>query len=106
MDVDLPRMLHALRVKLAQGDARWQVKAANPLERVVFKGWSRATASRRIYDLMLRLANAGQAALPRSDGMLRRLPPPFSGWTEQRDLKPVATRTFNRRWRERRAKTS
>jgi len=101
VDVDLPRMLHALRVKLARGDARWQVKAANPLEGMLFKGWSRATTSRRTYDTLLQLALAGQTALPKSGGMLRRLPVPLSGWTVQRDLKPLATKSFNRRWRER-----
>ena len=101
VDVDLPRMLHALRVKLAQGDARWQVKVANPLEGMLFKGWSHATTSRRTYDTLLRLAAAGQTALPKSDGMLRRLPLKLSGWTAQRDLKPLATKSFNRRWRER-----
>ena len=31
--------------------------------------------------------------------MIRRLPPPFDGWTRNRDLHPLARETFTERWR-------
>jgi L-lactate dehydrogenase complex protein LldF len=99
MDIDLPRMLLALREKLAYGDATWQVEADNRAERLAYRGWSWLIRSRRLYELALKLAAAGQGLLPHHKGMLRRLPPPVQGWTQSRDLHPLAQETFMERWR-------
>jgi L-lactate dehydrogenase complex protein LldF len=45
------------------------------------------------------LAAAGQKLLPQNKGMLRRLPPPVQGWSQSRDLHPLAEETFMQRWR-------
>jgi L-lactate dehydrogenase complex protein LldF len=44
------------------------------------------------------------AALPlERGGLVRRLPPPLTGWTEGRDLRPVARETFREWWARERA---
>jgi len=40
MNIDLPRMLLALREKLAYGDAAWQVEPASRSEGLAYRGWS------------------------------------------------------------------
>ncbi len=99
IDIDLPRMLLALREKLAYGDPDWQVTPASPTEALMFRAWSKVVGCRRLYDLTLVLARLAQRFLPRVDGMIRRLPPPFRGWTLGRDLNPLAGESFMQRWR-------
>jgi len=99
MNIDLPRMLLALREKLAYGDPQWQVEPASRAEGLAYRGWSWFIRSRRLYELGLKLAAAGQKLLPRKKGLLRRLPPPVDGWTRSRDLHPLADETFMARWR-------
>jgi L-lactate dehydrogenase complex protein LldF len=101
MNIDLPRMLLALREKLAYGDPQWQVEPASRAEGLSYRGWSWLIRHRRLYELGLKLAAAGQKLLPQAKGMLRRLPPPFQGWTQSRDMHPLAEETFMERWRKR-----
>jgi L-lactate dehydrogenase complex protein LldF len=101
MAIDLPRMLLALREKLAYGDPQWQVEPASRAEGLAYRGWSWLIRNRKLYELGLRLAAAGQKLLPQQRGMLRRLPPPVQGWTQSRDLHPLAEETFMERWRKR-----
>jgi L-lactate dehydrogenase complex protein LldF len=103
MNIDLPRMLLALREKLAYGDADWQVEPASRAEGLIYRGWSWLIRSRRLYELGLRLGAFGQKLLPSANGMIRRLPPPLQGWTQSRDLHPLATETFMERWRKRKS---
>ena len=60
--------------------------------------WSKIVSSRERYDRSLQIARLGQKLLPIENGMIRRLPPPFNGWTTSRDLKPVAGESFNELW--------
>jgi L-lactate dehydrogenase complex protein LldF len=99
VDIDLPRMLLALRQKLADGDRRWDVRRANPFEKAVFLLWSWVIGFRPVYDLFRRLACIGQLLLPRRNAMIRRLPPPFAGWTASRDIRSLPARSFMDRWR-------
>jgi L-lactate dehydrogenase complex protein LldF len=101
VNIDLPRMLLALREQLAYGDPEWQVEPAGRLEAALFKAWARAVENRRLYDLGLKLMRIGQRLLPGKGGMLRRLPPPLHGWTRARDIEPLAGETFLARWRKR-----
>jgi len=98
--IDLPRMLLALRAKLADGDDRWHVERASRSEKAAFQLGSRIIRSRRLYDLLLGLAAWIQRFLPRKNGMLCRLPPPFDGWTRHRDIQPVARESFMQRWKK------
>jgi L-lactate dehydrogenase complex protein LldF len=99
VDIDLPRMLLALREKLAYGDPAWQVTPASRAEALMFRAWSKVVGSRRAYDFTLAFARLAQRLLPRAGGMIRRLPPPFQGWTLGRNLPPVAGESFMQRWR-------
>jgi L-lactate dehydrogenase complex protein LldF len=101
VNINLPRMLLALREKLAYGDPQWQVEPASRAEGLAYRGWSWLIRRRRLYELGLKLAAVGQKLLPQEKGMLRRLPPPVQGWTQSRDMHPLAEETFMERWRKR-----
>jgi L-lactate dehydrogenase complex protein LldF len=100
VNIDLPRMLLALRAKLAEGDARWNVPPAEIQERAAYAIWSWVMGNRRRYDLSLKLAAIAQKLLPGSAEMLTRLPPPFKGWTQSRDLKRIAKQRFGSYWKQ------
>jgi L-lactate dehydrogenase complex protein LldF len=99
VNIDLPRMLLALRAKLADGDPAWGVTRASRSEKAIFKLWSWMIRSRQAYELCLRMASFGQKLFPKSNGMIRRLPGPFRGWTQARDMHPIAEESFIKRWR-------
>jgi len=100
INIDIPRMLLALRAKLADGDPKWDVSRASGSEKMVFQLWSWMIRNRGIYDFFLRTASIGQKFLPDKNGMLRYLPPPFNGWTKERDIPPVADESFIKRWKK------
>jgi L-lactate dehydrogenase complex protein LldF len=104
MAIDLPRMLLLLREMLAYGDPAWGVAPAGRLEAGAYRLWSRLIRNRRLYEAALKLGALGQQLLPHSNGMVRRLPPPFDGWTRNRDIHPLARQTFTERWRNTRAR--
>jgi L-lactate dehydrogenase complex protein LldF len=92
-------MLLALRAKLADGDPLWGVKRASHLEKAAFVFWSKLAASSRLYTLAMEAAALAQRLLPRQRQMIRRLPPPLAGWTQYRDLRPLAGKSFHKRWK-------
>ena len=94
VDIDIPRMLLALRASLAAGDRTWGVTPAHPVEGRFFDLWAWLMASRRRYDAALATARLLQKLLPRQNGMLRHLPPPLNGWTASRNMPPVAPQSF------------
>jgi len=100
INIDIPRMLLALRAKLADGDPQWDVSRASSSEKMVFQLWSWMIRNRDIYDFFLRSASIGQKIMPNKNGMIRYLPPPFNGWTKHRDLPPVADESFIKRWKK------
>jgi L-lactate dehydrogenase complex protein LldF len=100
VNIDIPRMLLALRQKVAEGDPQWDATPTSLLEKTSYKTWSLMMGNRTVYDIFLRLAGWGQKALTAKDGMIHRLPFPFNGWTQSRDIKPVASKTFIDRWKE------
>lgn len=106
VDIDLPRMLLALRAMLADGDRAWDTRRKSTLEKGIFSAWSLLLENRRRYELFLRAAALFERILPHRKGMIRRLPPPFHGWTQTRDLPPLASRSFMRRWKEERKEQS
>jgi len=99
---DLPRMLVALRRKLAYGDAGWGVRPHNRLETLGFTIWGRIMASSRLYAAALTLIRTLQRPFVGRNGMLGPLPGLQNGWTAGRDLQPVAEQSFRERWRTRR----
>jgi len=94
VDIDIPRMLLALRAKLAEGDPAWDVKRENPGQKAAFQLWSWLVANPRIYRLALNAGAAIQEVLPGRGKWLRRLPPPFDGWTASRDFPRLARKRF------------
>jgi len=100
VDIDLPRMLLELRAQLADGDPAWQVVRANLLEKTAFAVWARMIARPVLYETVLRASRRLQRLLPHRTGMIRRLPPPLNGWTDCRDLSPLAAKSFRERWKE------
>ncbi|WP_051305795.1 LutB/LldF family L-lactate oxidation iron-sulfur protein [Desulfogranum mediterraneum] len=101
LEINLPRMLLALRGKLSAGDPEWQVEPQRKMETRLFGLWQRLNRSRRLYEGFLRVARLGQKLLPARQGMIRWLPYPFSGWSRSRDVQPLAAKTFMQRWQER-----
>jgi L-lactate dehydrogenase complex protein LldF len=104
VNIDIPRMLLELRAKLAEGDSVWGVEPANLGERALYKIWSWIIRNRSVYDFVLGAAASGQKFLPKKSGMIRTLPPPVNGWTQFRDIKPIAAESFIRRWKKTQAK--
>ena len=96
--IDSPRMLLELRHQLAEGDPRWGVERADPVEAAAFRFWSLMVRDRKRYERFLRLSALGQKFLPKHGGMIRKLPPPVSGWTAGRDSRPLPGRTFVEQW--------
>ena len=96
--IDIPRMLLALRAKLADGDVIWNVRRKSRVEKASFMLWSWLMTNPRLYEVILGLAAAGQNMLPSKieNGMILKLPGPFEGWTQSRDLRPLAKSRFVR----------
>jgi len=100
VNIDIPRMLLALRAKLAEGDSAWKVTPADRKEKFLLQVWSWVIRRRRLYDAALKLAAAGQKLFTHKDGVIRRLPPPMHGWTKGRDLRPLAKESFVQGWKK------
>ena len=99
INIDLPRMLLLLRQKLAYGDSKWGVTPANRVEALSYKAWSMLMRNRRLYEIALMMASQCQKILLDKNGMIAKLPAPFNGWTQSRDLRPLAEKSFTARWR-------
>lgn len=99
VDNDLPRMLTALRHKLAYGDPAWRVRPHNRLEALGYKLWQRIISNSRIYEIVFRVVRALQRPYLEPQGMTGPLPGLKGGWTDGRDLPPLAPQSFRERWR-------
>ncbi len=99
VDIDHPRMLTALRTRLAEGDPAWGLDPAGPVRQWLYRSWAFLVGDRRRYDLALKAARLGQRFLPRSGEAIRRLPGPLGGWTLSRDLRPLAGESFLEKWK-------
>jgi L-lactate dehydrogenase complex protein LldF len=87
--IDIPRILLHLREKAVEAKA-------SRGERTVMRlaAWTLTGAGR--FAFAERIAGALGRGRP-----IRRLPPPLSGWTETRDLKPPARQSFRSWWSNR-----
>jgi len=97
---DLPRMLLALRHKLAYGDKKWQVKRHKPMEAIGFKFWRIMISSGAVYRAALRFSRLIQRPFVSSSGMITKMIGPASKWTRDRDLPPLAAEPFRERWKK------
>ena len=98
VDIDLPRMLLALRARLARDGADRITGDGLTAEKVFYRAWSAAIRNRRADAGLMRTASMVQRPITGADGMIHRLPFPFDGWTRSRDLKPLTSTSFMERW--------
>jgi L-lactate dehydrogenase complex protein LldF len=101
VEIDLPRLLAALRHKLAYGDRGWRVRPHNRLKSLGFRLWQRIISNRRIYDRAIRMLRALQLPFIDREGLIGPLPGLKGKWTAGRDLPPLAASTFRERWQTR-----
>jgi L-lactate dehydrogenase complex protein LldF len=95
VNIDLPRMLLALRARLIDGDdATGSRPQAGRMEKHTVQAWTRLAEHRGLYEAAHQTAALAQRLLPRHSGLLTWTPPPFSAWTKGRDIQPLARRTF------------
>jgi L-lactate dehydrogenase complex protein LldF len=97
---DLPRMLLALRQKLAYGDSDWQVRAHKPAEAMAFKLWRRLVTNGTLYRMTLHALALVQRPFISKNGMITKMFGPAGAWTKDRDLPPLARQSFSSRWQK------
>lgn len=95
---DLPRMLSTLRYKLAYGDNYWNVKQHKVLESYTFLGWQKAISHPAAYKAMIKAVRLFQKPFIGENGMIQRMTKYAAGWTDDRDLPPIAKQTFAEIW--------
>jgi len=92
--IAIPDMLLRLRAdSVAAGKA-------DLVERLAIAGWKTAMLNPRLYRASGRLASRATRLIGRK-GRIRRLPPPLSAWTRNRDFPAFAKRSFTEIWEQR-----
>ena len=89
--------LHDLLLKLRNRQVD-EGLASKP-QRAAFKVFENTMKRPALYKLSGRASRAAQKPLLR-DGFVRPIPGPMSGWTNSRDLPPLAKKSFRELWRE------
>ena len=91
--INIPHLLLNLRQQLVERhDVPW-------VERALFTLWAWIMQHPQLYKSAVALAALAQKPFAHQ-GWLSKLPAPFSGWTQSRDFKAVAARSFRQRWQE------
>jgi L-lactate dehydrogenase complex protein LldF len=98
--IDLPRMLLALRHKLAYGDEKWQARRHKPGEAFIFKIYRLVISSGPLFRIALWCGRILQKPFIEQSGMISRMMGPGSKWTNDRDLPPLAKEPFSKRWKK------
>jgi L-lactate dehydrogenase complex protein LldF len=98
VQIDLPRMLAALRHKLAYGSDRWNTRQHNPAEAYAFTLWRLLVTRSFLYRTFLKIGRFFQRPFVHKNKMIRKMAGIGSGWTDGRDLPPIAKRTFTELW--------
>ena len=97
---DLPRMLLALRHKLAYGDDNWQTKPHKPTEAMAFKLWRMVVSNGPLYRFTIGVLTMLQRPFISKNGMISKLIGPAGAWTDGRDMVPLAKQSFHKRWKK------
>lgn len=95
---DIPRMLSVLRYKLAYGDNHWNVRQHNVKESYIYLAWQKAISHSSAYKRMIKTARLFQKPFIGKNNMIRRMTGLAAGWTDDRDLPPIAQQTFSEIW--------
>ena len=100
--IEIPKLLLALRAEVNQSK---QNDGSNWLERLVFRAWAWLMRHPKLYELGGMLGAAALGA-PEGGGLIRKAPPlmslgPLKAWLQERDLQPVAEKSFHQLWRAR-----
>jgi len=100
--IDIPKILLELRSEVVAEKTR---RHANRLERLGFRGWAFVMSRPPIYRIFARLARMF-AAHPGGNRWIRHVSSfvniaPLANWTSQRDLPPLAPKSFRKLWAER-----
>jgi hypothetical protein len=91
--MNIPHMLLNLRHQLVERrDVSW-------FEKAMFQVWGYVMQRPWLYAWGITMTRLLQKLLLRQ-GWIGHLPPPFSAWTQSRDLKAVAPLTFSEHWRQ------
>jgi L-lactate dehydrogenase complex protein LldF len=96
VEINIPEVLVHLRGQAVR-DKQRSIRGRLGPENVSMEAMARIFADRRRYEWAQRLAQRGQAPFQRG-GTISWLPPPLSGWTAMRDVKPVPNQTFRQWW--------
>ena len=100
VQIDLPRMLTALRQKLAYASDRWDTRQHNPVEAYGFILWRLIITRTSLYRSLLKIGRIVQRIFVKKNNMISRMAGIASGWTDGRDLPPIAQKTFAEIWEE------
>jgi L-lactate dehydrogenase complex protein LldF len=105
VQIDLPRMLAALRQKLAYGSDRWNARQHNPAEAYTFTLWRLLVTRSFFYRGFLKLGRLLQRPfVTKNNHMIKKMVGIGSGWTDSRDLPPISRKTFTELWEEKYSK--
>jgi L-lactate dehydrogenase complex protein LldF len=100
VQIDLPRMLAALREKLAYGSDRWNTRQYSPAEAYAYTVWRMLVTKSGLYRAFLKIGRLLQRPFVQKDNMIRKMAGIGAGWTDGRDLPPIAKKTFTELWQE------
>lgn len=100
VQIDLPRMLAALRQKLAYASDRWDTRQHNPVEAYGFILWRLIITRQSLYRNLVKAGRLFQRPFIKKNNMIKRMAGIAGGWTDDRDLPPIAPKTFAEIWDE------
>ncbi|HEX2729432.1 MAG TPA: LutB/LldF family L-lactate oxidation iron-sulfur protein, partial [Rubrobacteraceae bacterium] len=89
--------LHELLLKLRNRQVEEGI--AGRAQSLMFKGFEKTMKSPKLYGIGTKAARVAQRPAVR-DGSIRPMPGPMSGWTDSRDLPPLAEKSFRELWKE------
>lgn len=93
--INIPEMLIELKEDMAKAHITpWW-------ERAVFKLWTLALSRSFTYGLSQKMQQIGLRMLPASEGFIKRLPPPATGWTSVRDFPRPPKESFRTLYKNR-----
>ena len=96
--INIPHILLRLRSEWVESK-RDDRSGPRLFERAAIKLWRLVMSHPVLYRFVFRTASRLQGPLM-EDGMIKRLPAPFDGWTENRDFPRLAKKPFRDRWEE------